>query len=740
MGAELIAAIEWTGVLNTALNLGKVALGLGFVIFVHELGHFLVAKMCGVKCEKFYIGFDIPMPFGIPSKLYRFQWGETEYGIGILPLGGYVKMLGQDDNPMNAQQEAERTKLNSEAGSESASQSVSAAAMTSSEAASSAAITPATATPAASGIANSTAAASKPVIDPRSYTAKTVPQRMAIISAGVIVNLIFAVIFAAFAYRVGVPVTPCEIGQVVPGGPAWKAGLQPNTRIVQIGTDGKKSDKLRFDWDLRQGVGLHGDEEDLVLIVRDEKGRESPISVRPVTFRRGWEKISTIGIAAESTLELLRGDKKDAIPAMDGSAAAHASPALKNHDRVVAVDGQPVASHHALTAYLAQYPDKPITLRVERPKDDDSEATENVTVVVPAQRRRSIGVIMEHAAITGIRPGSPAESAGFREGDILKTINDEPLGDPMLLPHKLRAFYGREIEVEVVRAGESQPVKLKVTPRMPQTFDWDWSVMMRPPMSTEALGLAFSMTQIVQDVEPSSPAAKAGLQSGDKLVALKAEWADKNSKKLIEDLTNAGQELKIDGEMVTWPVVDQLMQHLPEDEVLRLTYQRGNSVGNVVVAPVLSDVCQPDRGFLFAQYSEMHVASSLSEATYLGVRQTWEDATRVVGLLQKLVTGAVSVTNLGGIGSIAYVASSEASEGSTRLLIFLTMLSANLAVLNFLPIPALDGGHMMFLIYEGLFRKPVNERVQVALTIFGVVCLLGLMIFVNALDVKRFFF
>src|SRR4026208_1106437 len=85
----------------------KVALGLGFVIFVHELGHFLVAKMCGVKCEKFYIGFDIPVPFGIPSKLFRFQWGETEYGIGILPLGGYVKMLGQDDNPMNAEQEAE---------------------------------------------------------------------------------------------------------------------------------------------------------------------------------------------------------------------------------------------------------------------------------------------------------------------------------------------------------------------------------------------------------------------------------------------------------------------------------------------------------------------------------------------------------------------------------------------------------------------------------------------------------
>src|SRR6476619_7264526 len=84
-----------------------VASGLTFVIFIHELGHFLVAKACGVKCEKFYVGFDVPIsiPLGklgtirFPRTLWKKQWGETEYGIGILPLGGYVKMLGQDDNP-----------------------------------------------------------------------------------------------------------------------------------------------------------------------------------------------------------------------------------------------------------------------------------------------------------------------------------------------------------------------------------------------------------------------------------------------------------------------------------------------------------------------------------------------------------------------------------------------------------------------------------------------------------------
>ena len=82
--------------------IGKVILGLGMVIFVHELGHFLLAKACGVKCEKFYVGFDVAdIKIGdrvvIPRALIKFKWGETEYGIGILPLGGYVKMLGQED-------------------------------------------------------------------------------------------------------------------------------------------------------------------------------------------------------------------------------------------------------------------------------------------------------------------------------------------------------------------------------------------------------------------------------------------------------------------------------------------------------------------------------------------------------------------------------------------------------------------------------------------------------------------
>ena len=85
----------------------------------------------------------------------------------------------------------------------------------------------------------------------------------------------------------------------------------------------------------------------------------------------------------------------------------------------------------------------------------------------------------------------------------------------------------------------------------------------------------------------------------------------------------------------------------------------------------------------------------------------------------------VAVGRIGGLG------------GTARLLLFLTFLSANLAILNFLPIPALDGGHIMFLTAEAVTGKPVDERLQNTLTLIGVVCLLALMVLVFRNDIGR---
>ena len=181
-----------------------VVIGLGLVIFIHELGHFLVAKACGVKCEKFYVGFDVPIsiPLGrwgklrFPRTLWKRQWGETEYGIGILPLGGYVKMLGQDDNPYKQEAEFDRARADDASAEGEASAGA--------------------ATTASAGTVTDTAAPPGSRWDPRSYLAKSVPQRMAIISAGVIMNVILAFVLSSIAYRFGVPYIQPVVGHVMP--------------------------------------------------------------------------------------------------------------------------------------------------------------------------------------------------------------------------------------------------------------------------------------------------------------------------------------------------------------------------------------------------------------------------------------------------------------------------------------------------------------------------------------------
>src|SRR5690606_22442494 len=105
--------------------------------------------------------------------------------------------------------------------------------------------------------------------------------------------------------------------------------------------------------------------------------------------------------------------------------------------------------------------------------------------------------------------------------------------------------------------------------------------------------------------------------------------------------------------------------------------------------------------------------------------------------LRKLVTREVKVTNIGGPLSILAITTSHASSGIPRLLILLTLISANLAVLNFLPIPVLDGGHMMFLLYEGVFGKPMNDRLAFFLTLVGFSFILMLMAVAFGMDLYR---
>jgi regulator of sigma E protease len=692
----------------------KAAFGLGFVIFVHELGHFLAAKLCGVKCEKFYVGFDVPMRIGpvrLPSVLFRKQWGETEYGIGVIPLGGYVKMLGQDDNPANSAKEAERIRIAREQ------------------------------TDASGETSEDTQ------IDPRSYPAKTVSQRLFIISAGVVMNLLFAVIFGMVAYRMGVSYTPCIVGTASPGLSAWNVNLRTGDRIVQMGREGEPSSHLRFDKDMMVKVMMTGADRDLDLLVRRHAaaGTSTPVqewvTVRLSSPQEALHGRPIIGISPYPTTTVaLSEELREAFSHLP---AVRTEPALLQGDVILAVDGETVEDYVGLSRLLAQKVDQAIELTVRRDAPADSEVSptaaqesQTLKVVVSPNPMRWLGLNMTVGPLVSVQAGSPADEAGFLVGDRITHLNGEAIGDPMRFPNRLRQHVGQSVAVTVQREDAPDPVVLHPELRQPTMLQTRLGV--GNAIGAETLGVAFPIESRVASVESGTPAAKAGLQAGD--VVQKVEFVpdSETDAELERMIFGRPEPLDLTANLQDWAHVrERIQMSLPKTRVKLHLVRSGEPETVELPVAQAEGWYVSDRGLELMTEEEVHRETDLSQAFHLGMRETVESIRQVYFILFRLVSGQMSPMNLGGPAAIATMAGIEASASTARLLIFLTLLSANLAVINFLPIPVLDGGHAMFLIYEGIFRRPLDERVAFGLTMIGFCFILGLMLFVIGLDVWR---
>ncbi|WP_428308906.1 site-2 protease family protein [Lacipirellula sp.] len=725
----LIAAMDFAALGNLLLVILMVAAGLGTVIFVHELGHFAVAKMCGVKCPKFYIGFDVPLGAMINNMLGRegefkifgigiprtigppITIGETEYGIGILPLGGYVRMLGQDDDPSNINEQLRESQV---AGNSPDSKTI---------------VGP---------------DGKSYVVDRRSYLAKSVPQRMAIISAGVIMNVIFAFIFATVAYKIGVPYEPSFVSRTAPGSPAWREAIMPGDEIVQIDDIVKPS----FLEELMGSVTL-GDLENGLPFVIERDGKQVKLQLVP---EKG-EKLARVGIASGRSLQV-------APPAMlaPHTAAGKATPAFELGDEILAVDGTPVANYRQYVAELLKKSDKPVTLTVlrgaTRPADKpEAEPTggKKVDVVIEPELELTTGLVMQMSKITAVQEDSPAAKAGLKVGDFIERIvaadagDDAPslTRDPLLLPAALAELgdAGKEIKLTVRRGAgdESRQGTEELTIPL-RKVDWiEEPIAGNDPIPAPALGVAYRALTVVSEAKPGSPAAEAGFLEADELQS--AEFippADMKDKPPVLKF-DLSQGDKKDSYGLPW-VLSQL-QNLPHGTQLKLTYKRGSEVLDATLTPVPSEnFYSVERGIILKSIQRIRIAETWSEAATRGRTETVRSLTMVYRFLSKLGSGQVPVTMLGGPLTIAQAAGYSAFQGWGKLLIFLTMLSANLAVINFLPIPMLDGGHMVFLAWEGLRGRPASERVVMTMQTVGFVFLISLMLFVFTLDLQRMFF
>jgi len=677
VNAMPLFAVHWLIDWHNWGVIAQVAIGLGMVIFVHELGHFLVAKACGVKCEKFYLGFDI---FGL--KLARFRWGETEYGIGVLPLGGYVKMLGQEDNPAKAAEEMERAKL---------------------------------ARTAADGdtLSEGEAAAETSIFDPRSYLAKSVPKRMAIISAGVIMNLIFAFVVAVIAYSRGVYETPCVVGSVLPGEPAWRAGLQPGDDIVQI----RDVMKPRFR-DLQKGVILGNRLEDGVQFIVRRAGEEKPIDlmIYPVRPKKGLAP--RIGVGPSETTIFDDPPLATAVP------LAGPDCPIRPGDVVEEIDGKKITTYADIKRQSVQNPG-PMVLKIRR---ENEKGVEELSISVPPRPTRRMGLVMEIGPITAVQLDSPAAAAGLEPGDVFETIDGEPVGDPELLRGRIDALGGKTVEIAVRRNGTT--LKKSVTLREPYAYELSFGEQV--PVAITSLGAAFGITSRVAQVTPGSPAEKAGIAPGATIVAVEVIPPEKIPEGAM-GVVRKKATIKTPLDAPNWPQITELLQMtLPGTKVkLTLSDER-----EFTVEPLPVDgEWYPDRGFSFKELLVEHKAKSFADAIDLGATEAVGSVTQVYQFLRKIGT-QVSPLGMSGPLGILSAAHSFASKGFSDLLIFLCMLSANLAVLNFLPIPLLDGGHMLFLVLEGIRGKPVSERIIVAFHYVGFLFIISLMAFVFLLDLN----
>jgi len=690
----------WTDSIWPTLML---VVGFGLVIFVHEAGHFVVAKMVGIKVERFALGFG--------PRVIGFVRGETDYCIRLLPLGGYVKMLGQED--VAALEEGET--------------------------------------------------------DPRAFCNKSVGARFAVISAGVIMNVLFAGATFVVLGMVGISFVAPVIGSVDTGWPAAEAtivwddaapdealdvGLQPGDRIVGIEGEGllmKLLGKKVTRFNRLMIVTALSDADDVytVTLERDVDGRtrrgRTDLGVKSGMSRYGaGSKIFRFGIdpAADTVL----GEAKK----------LRANSPFHGGDHVVAIGEQEIRHFWEIEAAKKTLTGAPVPVTVERKgervtvtvqprlgevdtffladgtrlrgkivdtdsRENEKGETEPYSVFWPdgdRSRERLIrnaefrsemldvlGMAPRMVAV-GIVKGGSAEKAGIQPGDILVGYGDQDAPSRQQLYELNKKFADVGANLVVQREGKT------LAP-----------VWVEPNSKTQQIGLSLGIDAehlVLSAVRTGSPAARAGLEPGDTIKSVNgqavATWIE-----LVDRLA------ELDGQDVT------------------LTYRRGIRQEEAALG-VLSKSEFDRAGYELYLFGSANPFRTLLdppiklgplEAVAWGAGETVGFLAQGYAQIRSLVRGTVSTKELAGPVGIVNIGIQVGRQSVTRFVHFMAMISVFLAVVNFLPFPVVDGGHAVFLIIEKIRRKPLSVRVMNWVQGIGLALLAFVFIAVTWQDIMR---
>ena len=676
LGVVVYLIVQNIGVVS---NVIVVLLGFGAVVLVHEFGHFIVAKLGGIKVEAFSI-FMPPTLLGIrktkdgvklrvlPSLLSEKgdepaeEAEETEYRVGLFPFGGYVKLLGQEDTgPV------------------------------------------------------------KQVDDPRSFAQKPVKIRAAVIAAGVTFNVISAAIIFMTVFLVGIHLPPAVIGGVLPKSPAAEAGLQPGDEFVVI--DGKSED-LDFS-DLLIAGALSNVDERIPATVRHADGSVEDVSL--VAQKLPGSPFREFGIMQPQSVTIASIAEPNVLQERTG---------LLPGDRIVTVNGTDVEHYWQFTAAIERTLAASAKITVERQANDDLEQirTElpldwtvaaggdvesevdlrHICSMVPRLRVMDVDGKDTYSAQAA---GDANDTKGLRAGDVILAAAETEYPTYSELREITVAYEDKPLSVTVLRTDADdveRAVTVTVTPRRAPGED---RVVIGFLPTLDARHAVIAKT-IATDEYPDG----LDIPRGARIVRVNGNPVGSFYDVIAELRRGEGQPATLEYRL--------------DDEIEGgVTVQTSRIEDAVTVRSVLAEPVP------FQSLKRLYQADGPITALRMGYRRTWTFIAQTYITLKQLIGGLISPRNLmGPVGIITASYQIVAKQPLVNYAYFLGLISATIAVINFLPIPPFDGGLIVLMLIEKVKGSALTERTQGIVAYTGWVLVLILLVYVTFNDIVRSFF
>jgi regulator of sigma E protease len=324
--------------------------------------------------------------------------------------------------------------------------------------------------------------------------------------------------------------------------------------------------------------------------------------------------------------------------------------------------------------------------------------------------------------IRQVQPGSVAQKAGLQVNDLILSVDGNSVEAWYDIDEAITGSNGNVLALGIDRDGTL--IELEVKPKLKQGMD-----LLGDSISYYDIGIsAFpELKAIVGDVSAGFPAEKAGLKKGDQIVSINGLPIENWQQMQTIISSSGGAELTIsvnrDEEVFT---VNLTPQHVETKNHL------GKAEKRYLIGISTQPLDIPEADLVTKRLNAV-------QAALKSVERTYSVCVLMVRSVAKMIDGSIPKENLGGPIMIAKMAGDQAKQGFDKLVQFIAFISINLAIINLLPIPVLDGGHLLFFSIEAIKRRPVSIKVREVAQQVGLFILIMLMILVFYNDITRFF-